>query len=188
MKNIPNILTYARFCMIPVYIVVFCIEGVSKIGSAWIFVLASATDVCDGYIARRFNMTTKLGQVLDPLADKLMQITVLVSLVCIKTVPVWFVVYLAVMETVMIAAGIFLYRNKIYIKSNIFGKANTVLLFVVMLLLLVYPVSNTLKNVMLTVIVVFSLFTSGFYGYLYFLRHKKYKRYKIKGKKVPENK
>ena len=121
MKNVPNILTSLRFFMIPFYIVVFCLEDDVKQVSAWIFVLASATDVLDGYIARRFKLTTRWGQVMDPLADKLMQITVLVSLVCIEMVPIWFVVYLALMEVCMILAGAFLFKNKIYIKSNLFG-------------------------------------------------------------------
>jgi len=182
MRNIPNILTSLRFFMIPVYILVFCLEDNIKQISAWIFVIASATDVLDGYIARRFNLTTKWGQVMDPLADKLMQITVLVSLVCISRVPIWFVVYLALMETVMILAGAFLFKNKIYIKSNLFGKLNTVLLFIFMFSLLYWSIPTIVKNIFLAVIVVLSLITSTFYGYLYFLRNKKYKKYSLTNK------
>lgn len=179
MKNVPNILTLFRLLLIPVYIIVFCSEGTAKTAAACIFVFASATDVLDGYIARKFNASSKVGQVLDPLADKLMQITVLISLVCIEVVPLWFVIYLAAMQGLMILAGAFLWKNKIYIKSNVFGKANTVILFIAMLVLLIYPINNVLKYIMLSIIVVFSLFTSATYGYLYFIRHKKYKNYNI---------
>lgn len=176
---IPNILTSFRFLLIPVYIIVFLTDGSSKQFCAWIFVIASLTDVLDGYIARRFNMTTKWGQLMDPLADKLMQITVIVSLVYAGLVPMWFFKYLLIMETVMILAGAFLYKNKIYIKSNVFGKLNTVLLFIVMLLLLATNVNFLLTNIMLTIIVLFSLFTCGTYAYLYFFCNKRYKKYNI---------
>jgi len=169
--------------MIPVYILVFCLEDGTKQISACIFMLASATDVLDGYIARRFNMITKWGQLMDPLADKLMQITVMVSLVCVGSVPLWFVIYLAVLEALMICAGVFLYKNKIYIKSNIFGKLNTVLLFLFMLALLFWQMNQTVENILLGFLVVFSSLTSGIYGYLYFLRHKKYKKYNFINKR-----
>lgn len=183
MKNVPNILTSLRFFMIPVYIVVFCLEEDVKQVSAWIFVLASATDVLDGYIARRFKLTTRWGQVMDPLADKLMQITVIISLVCINMVPIWFVIYLALMEVCMILAGAFLFKNKIYIKSNIFGKLNTVLLFIFMFSLLFWGMSGVVKGIFLAVIVVFSLMTSALYAYKYFFRNKKYKKYSLTNKK-----
>ena len=182
MRNIPNILTTFRFFLIPVYIIVFCLEDSTKQLGACIFIIASITDVLDGYIARRLNMVTKWGQLMDPLADKLMQITVLISLVCIGRVPIWFLIYLAILEIVMILAGIFLYKNKIYIKSNIFGKVNTVLLFIFMLLILFLPVNQFAENCMLLFLTVFSALTSGIYGYIYFLKQKKYKKYNLAGK------
>ena len=183
MKNVPNILTSLRFFMIPVYILVFCLEDGTKIFSACIFVLASATDVLDGYIARKFELTTKWGQVMDPLADKLMQITVLTSLLCVGRVPLWFLCYLAIVEVLMISAGAFLFKNKIYIKSNIFGKINTVLLFVFMFSALSWTLNPVFENVFLGVLVIFSMITCMLYCYLYFLRNKKYKKYSLKSTK-----
>ena len=128
--NIPNILTTLRFFMIPCYAWVFCIEGEYKILSAAIFILASITDVLDGYIARKYNMSTRWGQLMDPLADKLMQITVIVSMLITGIMPSWFVILCAVKEGLMILGGIFLYTKKTYVKANIFGKLNTVVMFV----------------------------------------------------------
>ena len=181
MRNVPNILTSLRFFLIPVYVLVFCLEDSTKQASAWIFILASATDVLDGYIARRFDVTTKWGQVMDPLADKLMQITVIISLVCIDRVPIWFVVYLALLETCMILAGAFLFKNKIYNKANIFGKLNTVLLFVFMLSMLFWHVPTVLRDIFLCVLVAFSLLTCTLYSYIYFLRNKNIIDILIKG-------
>lgn len=186
MKNVPNILTTLRFFMIPVFVLVFCMEDGTKQVSAWIFLLASVTDVLDGYIARKFNLTTKLGQVMDPLADKLMQITVIASLVFVGRVPVWYVCYLVLMEIAMILAGAFLYKNKIYIKSNVFGKTHTVLLFVFMFSVLFFDVNELYKNIFIGVLFVFSLLTSGLYAYKYFFRNKKYKKYSLRKTKTEE--
>ncbi len=186
MKNVPNILTSLRFFMIPVYILVFYLENATKQISAWIFLLASVTDVLDGFIARKFNLTTKLGQVMDPLADKLMQITVIASLVCVGKVPIWFVCYLIIMEILMILAGAFLYKNKIYIKSNVFGKAKTVLLFVFMFSLLYWNVNESFKNIFMGFLAIFSLATNSLYSYIYFFRNKKYKRYSLRNNKAQQ--
>ncbi|NVJ60007.1 MAG: CDP-diacylglycerol--glycerol-3-phosphate 3-phosphatidyltransferase [Gammaproteobacteria bacterium] len=79
--NIPNILTSFRILMIPVFVVVFYLPvDWSYTGAAIIFAVAGWTDWFDGYIARRFNMTSPLGAFLDPVADKLM---VLISIVLI---------------------------------------------------------------------------------------------------------
>jgi len=186
MSNVPNILTSLRFFMIPVYILVFFLEDGTKQFSAGIFLLASFTDVLDGFIARKFNLCTRWGQVMDPLADKLMQMTVIASLVFIGRVPIWFVCYLVIMEIVMILAGAFLFKNKIYIKSNVFGKLNTVLLFVFMLSLLLWNINAVFKNIFMGFLVIFSLFTSLLYGYMYFLRNKKYKKYSLRKSKTEQ--
>ena len=100
--NIPNMLSILRLFLVPVFILVFLFEGDQKTIAAIVFIIASITDVLDGYIARKYNMSTKTGQLLDPLADKLMQIAVVVSLLCAKMVPLWFVLVLASKELLMI--------------------------------------------------------------------------------------
>lgn len=176
--NIPNILTILRLCLIPVYILVFSLEGDKKTAAAAIFLLASITDILDGYIARKYNMTTKTGQLLDPLADKLMQITVVVSLLCAGMVPLWFVLLLASKELLMIVGGIFLYTKKTFVKSNVFGKANTVVMFCAMVVLLMFSdTSIILKNVMLIVVAATSTAAMLSYVYLYFIKHKQFKNY-----------
>ena len=176
--TIPNILTIARLCLVPVFIAVFILEGQPKTLSGLIFILASATDVLDGYIARKFNQTSKTGQLLDPLADKLMQITVVVSMLFAKMVPTWFVLVLAIKEVLMICGGIFLYIRKTFVKSNIFGKTNTVIVFCAMVILLMFSEGNeTLKDVMLGMALGTNIAAIVSYAYLYFLQQKKFKKY-----------
>ena len=110
--NIPNALTGLRFLMIPLYCWVFSIEPEAKFWSAAIFVLASLTDVLDGYIARKYDMTTKWGQLMDPLADKLMQIAVIITMVLAGIVPNWFVMVLVIKECLFIFGSICLYTEK----------------------------------------------------------------------------
>ena len=97
LKNIPNILSCIRILLVFVFLFVFFV--VDNIYLALlIFLIAGATDVIDGYLARRNNWITNLGKILDPVADKLMQCTVLLSLLIKGLVPVWFVVPFFVKE------------------------------------------------------------------------------------------
>jgi len=80
--NIPNTLTLIRIFMIPVFIVVFYLPvSWDHVAAAVIFTLAAITDLLDGYLARRLDQTSTLGEFLDPVADKLMVAVVLVLLV-----------------------------------------------------------------------------------------------------------
>ncbi len=175
--NIPNILTIFRLCLIPVYIAVFAADGDTKNMAAIIFILASATDVLDGYIARKYNMTTKVGQLLDPLADKLMQLTVVISLLISEILPLWFVIILAIKEFFLILGGIFLYAKKTYVKSNILGKLNTVVLFIAMVLLFFTHTSELVSNTILAVSTIFNFLAIVSYFYAYFIKQARYKEY-----------
>lgn len=79
--NIPNLLTFLRIALIPVFVIAFMapVEW-GRAASMIIFVLASVTDWLDGYFARKLNQQSKLGAFLDPVADKLMVVTALVML------------------------------------------------------------------------------------------------------------
>jgi CDP-diacylglycerol--glycerol-3-phosphate 3-phosphatidyltransferase len=90
--NLPNTLSLGRIFLVPLLVVVLLtkFEGKELVGAA-IFALASATDWLDGYLARRHKQVTTLGQLLDPLADKLLITAALVSLVQMNLAPAWMV-------------------------------------------------------------------------------------------------
>src|SRR6185295_9904714 len=97
--NLPNALTVTRICLVPLLVVVLLtkFEGrqilgvpVARVGAA-IFGLASLTDWADGYLARRRKQITPFGQFIDPLADKLLTLAALVSLVQMDLAPAWMV-------------------------------------------------------------------------------------------------
>ncbi|AOT68851.1 CDP-diacylglycerol--glycerol-3-phosphate 3-phosphatidyltransferase [Geosporobacter ferrireducens] len=130
--NIPNILTILRFLLIPVFIYVFYSGAANSIVLAfYVFLLAGITDILDGYIARKYNRITKWGQAMDPLADKLMQMTVLACLTHRQYIPLWVILIIGAKETLLILGSLVLYHygNKLVIPSNNFGKMATVLFY-----------------------------------------------------------
>ncbi len=82
MLNLPNILTFLRVLMIPVFVALFYWPTPrSNLLAAFVFILAALTDFLDGYLARRLKQTSKFGAFLDPVADKIMVCTALVLIV-----------------------------------------------------------------------------------------------------------
>lgn len=135
--TIPNILSFFRILLIPVIVLAY-FNG----NAIWAFVLigiSGLTDIVDGFIARKFNMTSKLGKILDPIADKLTQITVFVCL-CFSKPIMWLLVgILVVKELAMGIQGYFVMRRiKEPYSAKWFGKVSTVLLYATMLLHVVW--------------------------------------------------
>ncbi len=85
--NLPNLITLVRILLIPVFIILFITPTPDRsMSAAVIFVVAAITDLLDGYIARRTGQVTKLGKLLDPIADKLLVLSALILLVNVDRV------------------------------------------------------------------------------------------------------
>lgn len=85
--NVPNLLTFTRILLIPVFVVLFATPDPHRsITAAIVFVIAAVTDLLDGYLARRSGQVTKLGKLLDPIADKLLVLSALILLVNVDRV------------------------------------------------------------------------------------------------------
>ena len=89
--NLPNKITLLRIFLIPivVFFLLYSPSLLMHIIAALIFLLASITDIIDGYIARNKNQITTLGKLLDPIADKLLTSSALISLVALQRIPHW---------------------------------------------------------------------------------------------------
>ncbi|MDL2317482.1 CDP-alcohol phosphatidyltransferase family protein [Eubacteriales bacterium OttesenSCG-928-A19] len=123
--NVPNILTMLRIALIGVFIWQFTLGRM--MAAMCVFLLASATDFLDGFIARRYHLETDFGRLMDPLADKLMLISALVCLATRGLVPIWLIVAVAVKELVMVAGGYLLLKlRSIVVHARFIGKAATV--------------------------------------------------------------
>jgi cardiolipin synthase (CMP-forming) len=124
--NVPNTLTVLRMLLIPVYIVLFA-RG-QKHAALAVFLAASATDLLDGMIARRYHQITDFGKLADPLADKLMILTVMFSMAMGNaaipaTVPWAAVGILLGKELLMMIGGLLMFRRSIVVYSRFIGKA-----------------------------------------------------------------
>ena len=129
MRNIPNILSVLRIILVFVFVVVFFLP-ISKLWALVVFLTAGATDVVDGFLARKFNWVTDLGKVLDPLADKLMQCTVLVCLCIENVVPIWFLIIFFLKEFMTLLIGfIVIRRRSVVVVSKWYGKAAVCLFY-----------------------------------------------------------
>ena len=122
--NVPNMLTLVRLGLVPVYWVAYF--NWSVWWAFGIFVFASLTDALDGFIARKFNLTTKIGKVLDPFADKIMQMSAMLSVVIDGKIHFVFAIVIVVKELFMIVCACILYGRKVVVYSNIYGKLATV--------------------------------------------------------------
>src|SRR5690554_3751893 len=113
MKLLPNILTIFRLILIPIYLLFFysSLKYNLEIAIA-IFLLASITDIIDGVIARKFDAVTKIGQLLDPLVDKLMQLTVIFTLSLAGYIKMWVFWIILGKEVLMILSGSILFLSK----------------------------------------------------------------------------
>ena len=118
--NVPNLLTMIRMLLIPVYWVLFMQDH--RYIALGVFIAASLTDLADGYIARKYHLITDFGKLMDPLADKLMVLSVMLSL-AIKGLAPWpALAILLAKEATMVAGGLILYRLDVVVYAIKIGK------------------------------------------------------------------
>lgn len=127
-KHVPNILTIIRFLLIPI-IIIFAIQD-NYVATIIVLTISGITDILDGYIARKFNFISDFGKLMDPLADKATQVTLLAILSIQKIIPLWIIVIVILKEFIMIAGASFLYGKELVVSSKWYGKLSTVLFYV----------------------------------------------------------
>ena len=139
--NLPNILTLARIAAIP-FVMLLIWRGAPKdcVLAAWAYSLAAATDYVDGWLARRWNQVTLMGRFLDPLADKIMIMGMLVMLVTLSRVPGWLVVIILAREMTINGLRSVASMEGLEVPSDSLGKKKTALQMIgVMCLVVHYP-------------------------------------------------
>lgn len=138
--SIPNMLSIFRLLLIPVFLLVFFLMPEQSWLAGLILVVSGLSDVADGIIARKFNMVTQLGKVLDPAADKLTQAAVCIALSIQHPELILLTVIFFLKELCMLAGGCVLVRSGKKIRSSKwFGKLATVVLYAVLFLIIVIP-------------------------------------------------
>ncbi|MCI8470013.1 MAG: CDP-diacylglycerol--glycerol-3-phosphate 3-phosphatidyltransferase [Clostridia bacterium] len=127
LKHLPNALTVVRLLLIP--LIIFYIFTGNYILAFVFFTISGITDIADGFIARKFNLVSNFGKLMDPLADKLTQIATLASLVFANIIPLWILAIVFLKEFIMICGASFLYGKDVVVYSKWYGKLATVLLY-----------------------------------------------------------
>lgn len=141
LKHVPNILTIIRFLLIPP--IVLSIVYDDLIFALVFLILSGITDVLDGAIARKFNLITDFGKLVDPLADKATQTAILITLAVKGLIPFWILAIVIVKEFAMIAGASFLYGKELVVSSKWYGKLATVLFYVAIACSLIIRYLNT---------------------------------------------
>jgi CDP-diacylglycerol---glycerol-3-phosphate 3-phosphatidyltransferase len=139
--NLPNLLTFARILMIPLCLW-FLDQDTPRAGfwAAIIFTLAAITDLLDGYLARKLNVVSVLGKLIDPLADKLIVMASLVWMVPMGRMPAWAVIVLLAREFSVTALRSVAASGGVIISAGQEGKTKTALQMIGIIALLVgYP-------------------------------------------------
>lgn len=101
-----NVITFARLCLIPVSFILL-LRG-ENVPATVLFGLTAATDFLDGMVARKTNTVTRLGQILDPVVDRLLVIAAVLGLLVVGRLPVWVVVVVLLRDLYLVAGGAFL--------------------------------------------------------------------------------
>ncbi len=137
--NLPNKLTTARMILVP-FLVVFMLTGWGGGANKWIclviFCGASITDWFDGYLARKYNLVTNYGKLMDPLADKLLVCSALICLVGTDKLPAWIAVVIIGREFIISAFRLIAAETGTVIAANYWGKFKTVSQMAMIILLL----------------------------------------------------
>lgn len=172
-KQLPNIITCIRIALIPVFVTFYL---TNKFGIAIaVLALVMLSDLVDGYIARKYNLQTRTGELLDPIADKFAIVMVCICLFVTGLVPIWFFVAIIAKELFMLCCGVLanfvLKKQSAVSKAKWYGKLATVSLYTVLCANFVFP-SFFLEHAVLRLCgFVFALFWEYFafvnYGLIY---------------------
>jgi len=123
--TIPNLITIFRFCLVPLS--VWCIGSGAWDWAFCIFLIAGISDAVDGFVAKRFDMRSELGALLDPLADKALLMSIFVTLGVVDVVPAWLAILVVFRDLMIIGAVLvsWFMANPMVIAPMLLSKLNT---------------------------------------------------------------
>jgi len=160
-SHLPNIITLARIALVPVLILL--LKDHDYAAGLIVFVIAGASDALDGYLAKRLNVQSRLGAILDPVADKLLLVSAYVMLTLLGHIPFWLVL-VVVFRDLLIVGGYMLYTSHagpVKMRPSILSKLNTLMQIALVAVILTqqaaglaWPLAEILVYVVLTTTVV----------------------------------
>lgn len=176
--TIPNLLSLFRLVLIPVYVAIYlnAENDADYYLAAGILTVSCLTDLIDGKIARHFNMISSLGKILDPLADKATQFTLIICLTVKYSVLRYLVALFVLKESFQLIAGSLRLRKKKMLKGALIsGKVCTTILFTSLILMVMLPsLSNNVVKIIAIVDAGFMLVAFAEYVIAYFCMDNKF--------------
>lgn len=171
--NLPNLLSATRIVLVP-FIVYFFLTATAEDPAGFylsgvLLALSGVTDMLDGMLARKLNMITQLGKILDPLADKLTQLAVIVCL-WVRFPKLWPLVALLIAKEVLTLVGsIHIFRRSTQVEgSKWFGKLYTVVFYIMTVIIVAFPgIQEIWIMWMLLILACFMAFSLLMYIHLY---------------------
>ncbi len=168
-RHIPNLISILRILLVAP--VAFCLLSENYAAALGVFLLAGFSDVLDGYLARRFNWTSRLGALLDPLGDKLLMVTTYLILGLQAMIPMWLVLAVILRDIIIVSGGL-LYRfmvGDVVIKPIISSKINmllqVLLMFSLLLSLSFYSLPQMLLQILMWLVLLSTLISGSCYVY-----------------------
>ncbi|MFQ5525594.1 MAG: CDP-diacylglycerol--glycerol-3-phosphate 3-phosphatidyltransferase [Thermoanaerobaculia bacterium] len=169
--NLPNILSLTRILLVPLLVAVLLtkFEGKEFVGLA-VFLVASLTDFLDGYIARRRKLVTKLGKLLDPAADKILNSAALIALVELELAPAWMVAAIIAREFAVSALRSVAASDNLVLGAIPSAKIKTITQMVAIALLIIYERLGSFER-LAPVSLWIAMLVSLYSGFEYFFRY-----------------
>jgi len=169
--NLPNKLTLLRIILVPIFIIFLLlrkdIPG-AEIFSLAVFILAAITDSLDGYIARKQQLVTKFGKVVDPVADKLLISGALIAFVSLDEISLWAAILIIGREFAVTGLRVIAAKDGVIISASIWGKIKTTIQITAVIAVIADPKIITLPynipNILIWIAVAITLYS----GYKYF--------------------
>lgn len=191
--TIPNVLSIIRILLVAVFCISYFRPGM-LVFALIIIIISGITDLLDGYIARKYNQISDLGKILDPIADKLFQLSTVVCFVISGAVPYWAVIIIFVKELVMlIGAFVYYNRSEVVIGAKWYGKLASSLFFLSFLTVFFFQIMegslevSALAHIVINIMFILSISVSLFATVNYIaLAYKTYSKNKIDRNQEPK--
>ena len=152
--NIPNCLCFFRILLIPLFLYVYFVADFKNryLVAAFVLVISGISDFLDGFIARKFNMVTDFGKFIDPVADKLTQFVVAITLLFSYPLA-WVLLIIIILKDLMLAiVGLYLYDYGLKITgASWWGKIATAYFYVIVIVLIGLHIPNTVISFVLII-------------------------------------
>ena len=169
--NLPNTITLMRIGIIPVLFFLLLSPGpTGSLVIAFLFIIAALTDLLDGYIARRYQIVTTMGKLLDPIADKIVVNSAMILMIPIGRIPAWIVVITIIRDITVDGIRSIASSEGIVIQASRLGKQKTLCQIVAVSALMIhYPLFGADAHIVGTVILYLALVLTVYSGVEYFV-------------------